>query len=139
MVQFIDGSVKAQMGIPDMKLPIQYALAFPNRISSKAPRLDFTKYPNLTFDTADVQTFRNLALCYEAIERGGSMPCVLNAANEIVVAAFLQDQTGFLEMTDVIEHCMNRTNFVQNPNSKDFLEIDLETRILASEALKQFS
>lgn len=139
MVQFIDGSVKAQMGIPDMKLPIQYALAFPHRISSKAPRLDFTKYPNLTFDTADVQTFRNLALCYEAIERGGSMPCVLNAANEIVVAAFLQDQTGFLEMTDVIEHCMNHTNFVQNPNSKDFLEIDLETRILASEALKQFS
>lgn len=139
MVQFIDGSVKAQMGIPDMKLPIQYALAFPNRISSKATRLDFIKYPNLTFDTADVQTFRNLALCYEAINRGGSMPCVLNAANEIVVAAFLQDQTGFLEMTDVIEHCMNRANFVQNPDSKDFLEIDQETRILASEALKQFS
>ena len=139
MVQFIDGSVKAQLGIPDMKLPIQYALAYPNRIASAAPRLDFATYPNLTFDLPDIQTFRNLALCYEALEKGGTMPCILNAANEIVVAAFLQDQIGFLEMTDVIAECMQKVSFVSSPNFDDFFNTDNETRLIASEMIKQFT
>ncbi len=139
MVQFIDGSVKAQLGIPDMKLPIQYALAYPNRIASAAPRLDFANYPNITFDLPDTQTFRNLALCYEALEKGGTMPCILNAANEIVVAAFLQDQIGFLEMTDVIAECMQKVSFVSSPNFDDFFNTDNETRLIASELIKQFT
>ncbi len=139
MVQFIDGSVKAQLGIPDMKLPIQYALAYPNRIASAAPRLDFANYQNLTFDLPDTQTFRNLALCYEALEKGGTMPCILNAANEIVVAAFLQDQIGFLEMTDVIAECMQKVSFVSSPNFDDFFNTDNETRLIASELIKQFT
>src|SRR5690606_39076757 len=124
MVQFQDGSIKAQMGLPDMKLPIQYALAYPNRIKNDFPRLDFSLYSTLTFDKPDTEAFPNLRLAYQALEMGGSMPCVLNAANEIVVAAFLKREIGFLEMSDVISKTMDKIDFQKNPDLKDFLEID---------------
>ena len=100
MVQFEDGSIKAQMGLPDMKLPIQYALAFPERLKSDYPRFDFTNYPALTFDKPDTETFRNLSLAYDALKKGGNMPCILNAANEVAVDKFLKDEISFLEMPE---------------------------------------
>ena len=116
IVQFNDGSMKAQMGVPDMKLPIHYSMAYPKRIESKFPRFNFMDYPELTFYKPDLDTFRNLQLAYTALERGGNMPCIINAANEVVVEAFLNDSIGFLEMSDVIEQCMSDLAFIQAPS-----------------------
>ena len=135
MVQFEDGSIKAQMGLPDMRLPIQFALAYPNRIPSDFPRFDFKDFGSLTFEKPDTQTFRNLALAFEAIRTGGNHPCVLNAANEIAVQEFLNERIGFLEISDVIEKCLKRVNFVKNPVLEDFVNTDKETRILAKELI----
>lgn len=137
MVQFEDGSIKAQLGLPDMKLPIQYALAYPNRIKNDFKRFDFVNYPNLTFEKPDLDTFRNLALAYEALNRGGNMPCIINAANEIAVAGFLNGSLGFLHMSDVIETCMQKINFMPTPQLADYLSTDKETRILAQNLIQQ--
>ncbi len=136
IVQFNDGSMKAQMGLPDMKLPIQYALAYPHRIDADFPRFDFLNYPNLTFEKADMETFRNLGLAYDAMNKGGNMPCILNAANEVVVAAFLKDQIGFLEMSDVIAECMQNVAFMSQPSYDDYVVTDKETRIFAASKIK---
>ena len=137
MVQFEDGSIKAQMGLPDMKLPIQYALAYPNRVKNKFRRFDFVNYPNLTFEKPDLDTFRNLKLAFEALNRGGNMPCIINAANEVAVAAFLNNETGFLEMSDIIETCMEKITFIGQPSLHDYLTTDKETRIFAQNLIKQ--
>jgi 1-deoxy-D-xylulose-5-phosphate reductoisomerase len=134
-VQFEDGSIKAQLGIPDMKLPIQYALGFPERLKNTFKRFNFLDYPNLTFEKPDLETFRNLQLAYNAMEKGGNMPCVLNAANEIAVAAFLQDKIGFLNMSDLIADCMEKITFVSNPTLDDYVSTNTATRILANELL----
>ncbi|QNK63071.1 1-deoxy-D-xylulose-5-phosphate reductoisomerase [Pedobacter sp. PAMC26386] len=131
IVQFNDGSMKAQMGVPDMKLPIHYSMAYPKRIESKFPRFNFMDYPELTFSKPDLDTFHNLRLAYTALERGGNMPCIINAANEIVVEAFLNDQIGFLEMSEVIEQCMSDLTFIQAPSLNNYLETDHHTRIFA--------
>ena len=131
LVQFEDGSMKAQMGLPDMKLPIQYALAYPQRLANQFPRFNFMDYPQLTFEQPDLSTFRNLALAYEALRLGGNMPCITNAANEVVVAAFLRDQIGFLQMSEVIEQCMQKINWVAQPDLAAYLQTDAETRKLA--------
>lgn len=133
IVQFKDGSMKAQMGLPDMKLPIQYALAYPQRIENTFPRFNFMDYPNLSFEEADKKTFRNLALAFEALNTGGNMPCVINAANEVVVAEFLNMRIGFLQMSDVIEKCMREMAFVANPTLQDYMESDKNTRLYAQE------
>jgi 1-deoxy-D-xylulose-5-phosphate reductoisomerase len=135
IVQFEDGSMKAQMGLPDMKLPIQYALGYPNRLKSTFPRFDFTKYPSFTFEKPDSGTFRNLALATEAMKSGGNMPCIVNAANEIAVAAFLRDQVGFLEMSEIISDCMQKVSFVRNPTYEDYVTTDSETRKKAIELI----
>ncbi len=135
MVQFEDGSMKAQMGLPDMKLPIQYALGYPQRLKSDFKRFDFANYASLTFEKPDTDTFRNLALATEAMKRGGNMPCIINAANEIMVAAFLRDQVGFLEMSDMIEGCMKKVSFIAQPSYQDYVETDHETRKRAIEFL----
>ena len=131
IVQFTDGSMKAQMGLPDMKLPIQYALGYPQRIKSDFPRFNFMNYPQLTFEQADTKTFRNLALAFEAMNKGGNSPCILNAANEIAVEAFLKDKIGFLEMSDVVENCLQTVNFINKPSYADYVETDAETRRIA--------
>lgn len=131
MVQFEDGSIKAQMGLPDMKLPIQYAFTFPERLKTNFPRLDFKQFPSLTFEEPDLKRFRNLQLAYKALASGGTMPCTLNAANEIAVDAFLHDRIGFLEMSDILEKTMTRTTFKQNPTYDDYVEVDAEARQLA--------
>jgi 1-deoxy-D-xylulose-5-phosphate reductoisomerase len=133
LVQFRDGSMKAQMGLPDMKLPIQYAMAYPERIENTFPRFNFTDFPNLSFEQADKTTFRNLALAFDALNAGGNMPCVINAANEVVVAEFLNDRIGFLKMSDIIEQCMSEITFISDPSLDDYLESDRITRILAQE------
>lgn len=133
MVQFEDGSVIAQLGIPDMKLPIAYAFSFPTRMRSMAPRLDFNQYSTLTFEEPDMERFRNLAFAFEAARQGGNMPCILNAANEVVVAAFLQDRIGFLQMSDVIERTMRKASFIVNPSYEDYVATDTEARRLAAE------
>ncbi|HEX8378558.1 MAG TPA: 1-deoxy-D-xylulose-5-phosphate reductoisomerase [Pedobacter sp.] len=138
IVQFTDGSMKAQMGLPDMKLPIQYALAYPKRINNHFPRFDFLSYPQLTFEQPDKNTFRNLALAFLAMEKGGNMPCVVNAANEVVVAEFLKDRIGFLQMSDVIEKCMDKMSYLKKPSLHDFIETDKETRILAEELVTKY-
>jgi 1-deoxy-D-xylulose-5-phosphate reductoisomerase len=138
IVQFTDGSMKAQMGLPDMKLPIQYALAYPQRIKSDFPRFDFMKYPQLTFEPADTKTFRNLALAFEAMNKCGNAACILNAANEIAVEAFLKDKIGFLEMSDVVEKCLETVTFVSNPGYEDYVETDSETRRIAKETISNF-
>lgn len=132
MVQFEDGSIKAQMGLPDMKLPIQYAMAFPNRIPNDFPRYDFKKPGTLTFEEPDIKTFRNLALAMEAMKQGGNMPCILNAANEIAVYAFLKNRIGFLDMTEVVEQTMGRVSFIQNPTLEEYFETDGEARTFAA-------
>jgi len=137
IVQFTDGSMKAQMGLPDMKLPIQYAFTYPDRIKSKFPRFDFLNYPQLTFEKADMNVFKNLGLAFDAMHKGGNMPCVLNAANEAVVQAFLEDKIGFLQMSDVIESCLARMPLIKTPSLEDYRQCDKETRILASELLKK--
>ena len=132
MVQFMDGSIKAQMGLPDMKLPIQYAMAFPQRIENDFPRLDFKKYPVLAFEEPDVKTFRNLALATEALIKAGNVPCVLNAANEIAVWAFLHNRIGFLDMTAVVEKTMQNVAFIANPTLEEYFESDGEARNFAA-------
>ena len=134
-VQFEDGSIKAQLGVPDMKLPIQYALGFPERLKNTFKRFSFMDYPNLTFEKPDLETFRNLQLAYNAMEKSGNMPCILNAANEIAVAAFLKDKIGFLNMSDLIADCMEKITFVSNPTLEDYVATNKETRILANELL----
>ncbi len=133
LVQFEDGSIKAQMGLPDMKLPIQYALGHPGRIKNDFPRFDFLRFPELSFEQPDLQTFRNLSLAFKALEADGNMPCILNAANEVVVAAFLKQQIGFLEMSEVIEQCMNEVSYLRQPLLEDYVQSDKESRILAAE------
>ncbi len=135
MVQFEDGSLKAQMGLPDMRLPIQYALGYPNRMKADFPRFDFTQYPTLTFEKPNSGTFRNLALAYDALEKGGNVPCVINAANEVAVAAFLNDEIGFLEISDVIENCIGKVSFVKNPAYEDYVSSDREARRVAGELI----
>ena len=133
IVQFTDGSMKAQMGVPDMKLPIQYALNYPDRLKNNFKRFNFLDYPNFSFQKADMETFRNLDLAFASLRKGGNMPCILNAANEIVVAAFLKDKIGFLQMSEVIERCMEEISFVEKPQLSDYLETDKHSRILAGE------
>lgn len=132
MVQFEDGSIKAQMGLPDMKLPIQYALAFPGRVKNDFPRLNFRKNPNLSFEEPDVKTFRNLSLAIEALNTGGNMPCVLNAANEIAVWAFLRNRIGFLDMTAMVEKTMQHVAFIQKPTLQEYFDSDGEARNFAA-------
>ena len=136
MVQFEDGSIKAQMGLPDMKLPIQYALAFPHRLPNKFPRFDFKKASTLSFEEPDLKTFRNLALAIDALHKGGNLPCILNAANEIAVWAFLRNRIGFLDMTDVIEKTMNNIPFIQHPTLDEYLETDGEARNYAASLIQ---
>ncbi len=136
MVQFEDGSIKGQMGLPDMRLPIQYALGFPKRLKNNFPRFDFTKYPQLTFEQPDMETFRNLKLAYQAIERGGNHPCILNAANEIAVSEFLADKIGFLQISEIIEECLSKVDYIRDPILEDFIETDQLTRIKAKEIIR---
>jgi 1-deoxy-D-xylulose-5-phosphate reductoisomerase len=131
LVQFTDGSIKAQLGLPDMKLPIQYALGYPERIANTFKRFNFADYPTLNFEQADTNTFRNLGLAYDAIARGGNVPCILNAANEVVVAAFLAKRIGFLEMSDVLATCMDKIAYISSPTLSDYLQTDTESRQLA--------
>jgi len=128
LVQFEDGSVKAQMGLPDMRLPIQYALGFPYRIKNNFPRFSFLDYPTLDFAKPDTKIFRNLALAFKALEDGGNVPCVLNAANEVVVQAFLEGKTGFLQMPDLIEEAMQKVSFIEKPGMDDLIHTNAETR-----------
>jgi 1-deoxy-D-xylulose-5-phosphate reductoisomerase len=132
MVQFEDGSLKAQMGLPDMKLPIQYALAFPQRIANDFPRYDFKKPNTLTFEEPDIKTFRNLSLATDAMYKGGNVPCVLNAANEIAVYAFLRNRIGFLDMTEIVEQSMAKIAFIEKPTLQEYFETDAETRDFAA-------
>jgi 1-deoxy-D-xylulose-5-phosphate reductoisomerase len=127
--------MKAQMGLPDMKLPIQYALAYPNRLPSDYPRFNFLNYPSLNFEQPDYKTFRNLNLAFEAMKQGGNMPCILNAANEIAVAGFLKDEIGFLAMSDLIENCMQKVAYIEKPNYDQYVATDAETRRLATEMM----
>jgi 1-deoxy-D-xylulose-5-phosphate reductoisomerase len=136
LVQFSDGSVKAQLGLPDMRIPIQFAIGFPDRLDSDFPRFDFAAYPALTFEKPDTETFRNLALAYHAMERGGNMPCVLNAANEVAVDQFLQQKVGFLEMSDIVERCLSKMDYIKTPSYDDYVETDLKTRAVALELMK---
>ncbi|MBL7864380.1 MAG: 1-deoxy-D-xylulose-5-phosphate reductoisomerase, partial [Cyclobacteriaceae bacterium] len=136
MVQFEDSSIKAQLGLPDMRLPIQYALTYPKRHKSDFPRFDFTRYPMLTFEPPDTETFRNLALAFEALERGGNASCVLNAANEVAVDAFLKDRLKFLEISEVVEQCLLKLDYIKEPRYEDYVETDKLTRIRALEFIK---
>ncbi len=137
IVQFQDGSMKAQMGLPDMKLPIQYALGYPNRLRSDFPRFDFLKFPQLTFESADEETFRCLALARWAMEKGGNMPCIMNAANEIAVAAFLRDEVGFLQIAEVIEATMNQVSFQSQPDIKAYQESDAAARKITAQLIQK--
>jgi 1-deoxy-D-xylulose-5-phosphate reductoisomerase len=132
MVQFEDGSIKAQMGLPDMKLPIQYAMAFPGRLKNDLPRFNFRKYPALNFEEPDVKTFRNLALAMEALNKAGNMPCILNAANEIAVWAFLRNRIGFLDMTALVEKTMENIAYIEKPTLQEYFESDGEARNFAA-------
>ncbi len=136
MVQFEDGSIKAQMGLPDMRLPIQYALGYPQRLASNFPRFNFLDYPALTFEQPDMETFRNLGMAFESLKKGGNMPCVLNAANEVAVQLFLEEKVSFLEMSDIIESCMAKMPYISSPFLEDFVNTDKETRIIAKELSK---
>ena len=136
MVQFQDGSIKAQMGLPDMKLPIQYAMAFPQRIGNDFPRYDFKKVSTLSFEEPDLRTFRNLALAMEALQKGGNLPCVLNAANEIAVFAFLRNRINFLDMTNVIEKTMASVPFIEQPSLQQYFDSDGEARSFAADLIQ---
>ena len=131
MVQFTDGSIKAQMGLPDMRLPIQYAMTYPDRLTSSFPRFDFLAYPSLTFDQPDLKTFRNLALAFRALKKGGKNPCILNAANEIAVERFLEDKISFLKMPDLVEQCMDEIPHIEHPTLEQYIDTDLQARALA--------
>lgn len=135
-VQFTDGAIKAQLGAPDMRLPIQYALSFPERLASDFPRVDWTQMTNLTFEQPDLQRFPNLQLAYEAMRRAGTVPCVLNAANEVVNLAFRQNKCGFLQMSEFIAETMDKTSFIPSPTYEDYVAIDKEARIKAQELLE---
>ena len=134
-VQFIDGSVKAQLGTPDMRMPIQYALTYPARWKSDVARLDLFATQSLTFESPDLERFPNLRLAYEAIEKGGNIPCILNAANEVVNLAFRQSKCGFLQMSKIIEATINSTSFILNPSYEDYVQTDKEARRIAAELL----
>ena len=136
LVQFEDGSMKAQMGLPDMRLPIQYALSYPERITSEFPRFNFLDYPQLTFEKADINVFSNLRLAYQSLESGGNMPCIMNAANEIAVEAFLSQTIGFVEMSNVIEQTMAKASYIKHPEFEDYLSTDNEARSIATEIIK---
>jgi 1-deoxy-D-xylulose-5-phosphate reductoisomerase len=136
LVQFEDGSIKAQLGLPDMKLPIQYAMGFPLRFVNNYPRFEFKKYATLTFEEPDVRTFRNLALAQDALYKGGNLPCVMNAANEIAVYAFLRNRVGFLEMTDLIEKTMEKVPFIEKPSLEEYFESDGEARNFVADIIK---
>ena len=136
LVQFEDGSIKAQLGLPDMRIPIQFALSYPDRLKSNLERFNFTNYPQLTFEQPDLKTFRNLQLAYDALAAGGNAPCVLNAANEIAVAAFLNRQVGFLEMSDLIEETLTRSEFIARPQLEDYIETDRSAREFTENLLK---
>lgn len=136
MVQFEDGAVKAQLGVPDMRLPIQYAFSYPNRLKSSFDRLDFTTMGNLTFEEPDLTRFRNLDLAYNALNQGGNIPCIINAANEVVVDAFLHDKISFLAMSDVIENTMSKVAFISKPTYEDYVNTDDEARKLAASLIK---
>ena len=138
-VQFVDGSVKAQLGTPDMRIPIQYALTYPARWLSDVPRLDLFSVKQLTFEEPDMQRFPNLRLAYEAMEKGGNMPCILNAANEVVNLAFREGKCGFLQMSEVIEQTMGTTSFITEPTYEDYVQTDKEARKIAKELLKLFN
>lgn len=138
MVQFEDGSIKAQMGLPDMKLPILYALAYPNRVKTDYPRLNFMDYPSLTFEQPDKKTFRNLQLAYDAMAKGGNLACILNAANEVAVEAFLKDKIGFLQISELIENCMANMTYIAQPSYEDFVNTDKETRKNALEKINKW-
>lgn len=131
IVQFEDGSMKAQMGLPDMKLPIQYALAYPHRIKNNFPRFDFLNYPNLSFEKPDLETFTNLKLAFHSMNKGGNMPCVLNAANEVAVQAFLEDKIGFLQMSDVVGNTLEKITFIKSPDYLQYVACDKEAREVA--------
>jgi 1-deoxy-D-xylulose-5-phosphate reductoisomerase len=139
IVQFQDGSMKAQMGLPDMKLPIQYALSFPERLPSEFRRFSFFDYPKLTFEQPNTKNFRNLALAFEALNQGGNMPCILNAANEVVVQAFLNDKISFLQMPEIIEQIMLEATFIKTPDLNDYIQTDKETRIMTSARIKNLA
>ena len=136
LVQFEDGSIKAQLGLPDMRIPIQFALSYPDRLKADFPRFDFVDYPSLTFEKPDMKTFRNLGLAFEALKRGGNTPCILNAANEIAVAAFLQEEIGFLEMSDLIEATIEKVTFIQKPSLLDYIETDKMSRKITQQLIK---
>lgn len=136
LVQFEDGSIKAQMGLPDMKLPIQYAMTFPHRIKNDFPRYDFRRPSQLTFEDPDIKTFKNLSLATDALNKGGNLPCVMNAANEVAVYAFLRNRIGFLDMTDVIERAMDQVKFIENPTLEEYYESDGEARSYVASLIK---
>ena len=136
-VQFEDGAIKAQLGMPDMRIPIQYAFSYPDRLHSDFPRIDFDLCRQLTFEHPDTEKFRNLALAFEAIRRGGNMPCIINAANEIANAAFLHDEVSFLGMSDIIEQTMLQASFIQKPTFDDYMETDREARRIAQSFIKK--
>ncbi|RZS96441.1 1-deoxy-D-xylulose-5-phosphate reductoisomerase [Cecembia calidifontis] len=136
LIQFEDGSIKAQLGLPDMRIPIQFALSYPERLKADFPRFDFANYPSLTFEQPDIETFRNLKLAFQALEQGGNAPCILNAANEIAVAAFLRDEIGFLEMSDCIEETLQRSRFIEHPNLDEYIETDKMSRMITEQLIK---
>ena len=136
MVQFRDSSIKAQMGLPDMRLPIQYALAYPKRIDSDFERLNFNQFSTLTFEEPDKNRFRCLELAYRAVQKGGNMPCILNAANEMVVTGFLEDKIGFPAMSEIIEQTMAEVSFIASPDWEDYIQTDMEARRIAEEKIK---
>lgn len=135
MVEFVDTSVMAQMGVPDMRVPIQYAFTYPERIKSDFKPVNFFELSNLTFEKPDLEVFRNLSFAYDAIEKGGNMPCILNAANEIAVESFLEEKTSYLEMSDILEYAMSKVSFIKSPSLNDYLETDTETRKIATELI----
>jgi 1-deoxy-D-xylulose-5-phosphate reductoisomerase len=137
MVQFVDGSIKAQMGLPDMRLPILYAMGYPARIHGNLPRIDFTEYSKLTFEKPDQELFYNLKLAYHALDQGGNVPCIMNAANEVAVEAFLQDRISFLSMSHVIEHCMQQLPFIPKPGYDDYVHTHNNTVIVAREFINK--
>ena len=137
LVQFEDSSMKAQLGLPDMRVPIQFALSYPERLPTDFPRFDFLAYPELTFEQPDTDTFRNLSLAFEAMRLGGNMPCVLNAANEVAVSEFLRDEIGFLDMPTVVERCLEKMPYIRTPAYNDYVETDQETRNQALELIKE--
>ena len=138
LVQFQDSSIKAQLGLPDMRVPIQFALSYPQRLPNTLPRFRFLDYPELTFERPDTDTFRNLTLAFEAMRQGGNVPCVLNAANEVAVSEFLRGNVGFLDMSSLVERCMEKMPYIRQPNYEDYVATNDETRSKALELLKEF-